>query len=200
VLGLPENTPDQQLLSKAASGDQVAFQELYQRYRDSIFRFSYRLLGSVELAEDITHDCFINVVRKPRNFDPVLGSLRTYLYGAARNLALKQLKITGREGTLDDLDAEPRVAAREQPLHHLLDEELGTKVRDAIAELPTLQREALVLFEYEGLTLNEISRIVEVDVGAVKGRIFRARQRLKSALLPYLNSGSEIVTLEKALK
>jgi DNA-directed RNA polymerase specialized sigma24 family protein len=57
-----------------------------------------------------------------------------------------------------------------------------------------------VLFEYEGLSLNEIAGIVGADVGAVKARLFRARQRVKTALLPYLNSGSEIVTLEKALK
>jgi RNA polymerase sigma-70 factor (ECF subfamily) len=197
---LPENLKDEQLLSKAASGDQEAFHELYERYRDPVFRFSYRLLGSIELAEDVTHDCFINIVRNAGNFDPALGSLKTYFYGAARNLSFKQLKITGREGTLDDLAEEPPEQRQQQPLGQLLDEELGEKVRDAIAALPALQREALVLYEYEGLALNEIARIVGADVGAVKGRIFRGRQRLKSALLPYLNSGSEIVTLEKALK
>lgn len=197
---MPENTKDEQLLSQAASGDQAAFQELYERYRDPVFRFCYRLVGSIEVAEDITHDCFINVVRKPGNFDPGLGSLRTYLYGAARNLAFKQLKVSGREETLDELRVERSLPRREQPLPQLLDRELGEKVREAIAALPALQREALVLFEYEGLSLSEIGSIVGVDVGAVKARIFRARQRLKSALLPYLNSGSEIVTLEKALK
>ena len=197
---MPENFKDEQLLSKAASGDQAAFQELYERYRDPVFRFSYRLLGSVELAEDVTHDCFINVIRKPDNFDSGLGSLRTYMYGAARNLAFKQLKISGREGALDDLEHEPPIPRRQQPLRQLLDEELGNKVREAVGELPALQREALVLFEYEGLALSEIARIVGADVGAVKARIFRARQRLKNALSPYLNSGSEIVTLEKALK
>jgi RNA polymerase sigma-70 factor (ECF subfamily) len=196
---LPENLKDEQLLSKAASGDQAAFQELYERYRDPVFRLSYRLLGSIELAEDVTHDCFINVVRKPGNFDPALGSLKTYFYGAARNLSFRQLKISGREGAIDDLNEEPP-ERRQQPLGQLLEEELGEKVRDAVAALPALQREALVLFEYEGLSLNEIAGIVGADVGAVKGRLFRGRQRLKNALLPYLNSGSEIVTLEKALK
>ena len=197
---MPENTKDQQLLSKAASGDPTAFHELYERYRDPVFRFCYRLLGSVEVAEDITHDCFINVIRKPDNFDPALGSLRTYLYGAARNLAFKQLRVSGREETLDELQADQPVPGRQQPLPQLLDRELGEKVREAVAALPPLQREALVLFEYEGLSLSEIGSIVGVDIGAVKARIFRARQRLKSDLLPYLNSGSEIVTLEKALK
>jgi len=197
---LPERLKDQELLSQASRGDQAAIEELYERYRDPVFRFCYRLLGVAELAEDVTHDCFLNVIRKPENFDPQAGSLRTYMFGAARNLAFKQLKLSGREGTLEELESEPPVAGREQPLPQLLAEELGVKVKDAVAALPALQREALVLFEYEGLPLAEIARIVGADVGAVKARIFRARQRLKNALLPYLNSGSEIVSLEKALK
>lgn len=197
---MPENIKDEQLLSKAAGGDQEAFQELYECYRDPIFRFSYRLLGSVELAEDVTHDCFINVIRKPDNYNPALGSLRTYLFGAARNLAFKQLKVSDRHETLEDFEEEPQATGSQEPLPQLLDQELVEKVRNAVAALPALQREALVLFEYEGLALSEIAQVVGVDVGAVKARIFRARQRLRSALLPYLNSGSEIVTLEKALK
>jgi len=72
-----------------------------------------------------------------------------------------------------------------------------------VASLSPLQREALVLFEYEGLSLNEIASMVETDVGAVKARLFRARERLRNALQPYwntnrLNSNREIVTLERA--
>jgi RNA polymerase sigma-70 factor (ECF subfamily) len=70
--------------------------------------------------------------------------------------------------------------------------------------LPPLQREALVLFEYEGLSLNEIAKITESDVGAIKGRLFRARERMKTMLRPYLdvnqelNHSREIVTLREA--
>ncbi len=80
-----------------------------------------------------------------------------------------------------------------------MDEELSLKVREAVFSLPPLQREALVLFEYEGLALSEIASILGTDVGAVKARLHRARERLRIALWPYLNSSREIVTLEKAL-
>jgi RNA polymerase sigma-70 factor (ECF subfamily) len=80
----------------------------------------------------------------------------------------------------------------------VLDAELVAKVREAIADLPPLQREALVLFEYEGLPMSEIAIIVGSDVGAVKGRLHRARERLRNSLSPYLNSRQEIVTLGKA--
>jgi RNA polymerase sigma-70 factor (ECF subfamily) len=70
-------------------------------------------------------------------------------------------------------------------------------VKEAVVGLPPLQREALVLFEYEGLALSEIADIVGSDVGAVKARLHRAREGLRTTLRPYLNSALEIATLEK---
>jgi len=195
---LPERDPDGRLLERAGGGDQTAFLELYERHREPIFRFAYRLLGSVELAEDITHDCFLSLIRKPENFDPARGQLRTYLFAAARNLAMKHFRTFGRESTLDELGEGPAGLAKEEPLRQLLDGELSAKVRDAVSSLPPLQREALVLFEFEGLALNEIAEIIGADVGAVKARLFRARERLRNSLRQYLNSNQEIVTLKEA--
>ena len=188
---MPENISDELLLTRAGNGDQAAFLELYERHRQPVFRFAYRLLGSVELAEDITHDCFLSLIRKSENFRPERGSLRTYLFAAARNLALKHFRGAGREASLDDIEDETDHATA-QPLAQLMSEELSTQVRDAVLALPPLQREALVLFEYEGLSLNEIAQVTDSEVGAVKGRLFRARERLKSALRPYLESNKEL--------
>jgi RNA polymerase sigma-70 factor (ECF subfamily) len=86
----------------------------------------------------------------------------------------------------------------------LLDEELATLVRDAVFSLPPLQREALILFEYEGLSLNEVAEIAGTDAGAIKARLYRAREGMRRMLRPYmnsnqeLNSGREIVTLREA--
>lgn len=193
-----ERTSDELLLKQAGKGDDESFLELYRRYRNPIFRFAYRMSGSIEVAEDVTHDCFLNLIRRPENFNPGLGSLQTYLYAAARNLSLKQFRHRTREAAMADLEVEPSGPAREEPLGQLLEEEMAAKVRAAIAALPELQREVLVLYEYEGLALNEIAGIVGAGVGAVKARLFRARQRLKADLKSYLNSGPEIVTLERA--
>ena len=201
---MPERTTDEALLKRAGEGDQAAFLELYDRHRQPIFRFAYRLLGEVDIAEDVTHDCFLSLIRKPENFRPERASLRTYLFAAARNLALKHFRNSGRETGLDDITEEPQLSPRHEPLRKLLDEELAAEVRRAVFTLPPLQREALVLFEYEGLSLNDIAEITGVDVGAVKGRLYRARERLKSLLRPYLsgnrelNTGREIVTLKEA--
>jgi RNA polymerase sigma-70 factor (ECF subfamily) len=192
------------LLQKAVDGDQAAFLELYDRYRQLIFRFAYRLLGSVELAEDVTHDCFLSLIRKPENFRPERASLKTYLYAAARNLALKHFRNQGREAGMDELTQEPQESPRRGPLRRLLDEELADRVREAVFNLPPLQREALILFEYEGLSLNEVAQIAGTDAGPIKARLYRAREGLRRSLKPYLdsnkelNSGREIVTLREA--
>ncbi len=195
---LPERTTDELLLQRAGAGDRAAFLELYERHRDPVFRFAYRLSGTVEMAEDITHDCFLSLMRKSDNFIPGRGSLRTYLFAAARNLWLKQLRKLGKELAMDELSDDKFFAVDREPLDHLLDQELSLKVKEAVASLSPLQREALVLFEYEGLSLNEIASMVDTDVGAVKARLHRARERLRNALQPYLNTNREIVTLERA--
>lgn len=195
---MPDRITDELLLERAGSGDQAAFLLLYERHRNPIFGFAYRLLGSVEAAEDITHDCFLSLIRKPQGYDPRRAALRTYLYSAARNLAMKYFRSQGRETALDDLSDYPAVSRREEPLRRLLDEELVGKVKEAVADLPPLQREALVLFEYEGLALSEIAEVVGTNVGVVKSRLHRARGRLRNTLAPYLNTNPEIVTLEQA--
>jgi RNA polymerase sigma-70 factor, ECF subfamily len=201
---LADRNTDELLLARAGAGDSAAFIQLYERHRAAIFRFCYRLAGSVELAEDITHDCFLSLIKRPGGFQSGGAALRTYLLSAARNLWLKQLRNAGREWSMDDVEDEHFVSFDRAPLARMLDDELSAKVQQAVSELPPLQREALVLFEYEGLPLSEIASISGTDVGAVKSRLHRARQRLRVLLGPYVNTNlelnptREIVTLEQA--
>ena len=177
---------DESFLKRASRGDEAAFLVLYERHRDAVFRFAYRMLDSVSAAEDVAHDCFLGLIKQPQKFDPARASLRTYLFAAARNLAHKHFRNTVREVASEELMDEPRTPVRDEPLSRLLDEELSTEVRNAIASLPPLQREALVLFEYEELTLAEIAAITSADVGTIKARLYRARQQLRKLLAPYL--------------
>jgi RNA polymerase sigma-70 factor (ECF subfamily) len=195
---LANQVTDEKLLADAANGDTSAFQILYQRYRDPIFRFAYRMLGSVEAAEDVAHDCFLSLIRQPGRFDSTKASFRTYLYAAARNQAAKQYSSLGRETALEELSEEPAVADRNAPMAQVLDDELASEVAEAIASLPPLQREALVLFEYEELSLAEIGEIVGVDANTVKARLFRAREKLRTKLERYFRTGREAATLKRA--
>ncbi|HEY0544890.1 MAG TPA: RNA polymerase sigma factor [Pyrinomonadaceae bacterium] len=189
---------DEELLTQASRGDEAAFLALYERHRDAVFRFAYRLLGSIELAEDVAHDCFLSLIEQPQRFDSTRASLRTYLYGAARNLAMKHFRRTGQDVAVDDAAEEFLTTAEKQPLHQLLDEEVSQVVARAVALLPPLQREALVLFEYEELPLAEIARVVAADVGTVKARLFRARRNLKKSLAGYFADEPAALTLEEA--
>lgn len=184
---------DEGLLKRAASGDEVAFALLYQRHRDPVFRFTYRLLQSRELAEEITHDCFLSLIKEPRRFktDDRKASLRTYLCAAARNLAFKRLRQGSSEAVIDDVSEWLRAPVSEEPLRQLLGAEISEAVRQALGALSPLQREALILFEYEGMSLSEIAEIARVDVGTVKSRLHRARERLRILLAPYFEGRAE---------
>jgi RNA polymerase sigma-70 factor, ECF subfamily len=187
---------DERLLEQAASGDETAFAVIYERHRGLVFRFAYRLSQSREVAEEITHDCFLSLIKEPQRFktDRQKASLRTYLCAAARNLVFKRLRQAGAETVIDDFSEKLPAAESQGPLRLLLDAEASEAVRKAIGELPPLQREALILFEYEEMSLAEIAEVVGADVGTVKSRLHRARERLRAALAPYFKS---VVTTEK---
>lgn len=187
---------DDQLLKQAMAGDEAAFLLLYERHRAALFRFVYRMLNSVDAAEDVTQDCFLSLLRQPERFNVARASLRTYLFAMARNLVLKHFRDSGYEITVDGLPEEPSLPSMPEPLHQLLSAEVSSQVRQAVAELPPLQREALVLFEYEELSLAEIAAIVGADVGTVKMRLHRAREQLRRLLAPYFKS-DWVVTAER---
>jgi RNA polymerase sigma-70 factor (ECF subfamily) len=186
-----DRATDEDLLQRARKGDEAAFLRLYAQHRAALFRFAYRMLGSTEAAEDAVQDCFLSLIKNAERFDSSRASLRTYLYAAVRNLSLKRIRQTSGETSLDDLTEE--LQGTEEPLRKLLDAELSDVVRRAIESLPQLQRESLILFEYEGLSLAEIALVVEADVGTVKSRLHRARVQMRKVLGAYLESSSLVV-------
>src|SRR5947209_6226985 len=111
-----------------------AFRSLYERYRDPLFRFAWRLTGSPQVSEDIVHDCFVALFRG--HFDASRASVQTYLFSAARNLTRKHHRDNGREYD----QAEVIVP---DPLQELVSAEMSEQVRRAVEALPFLQREVL---------------------------------------------------------
>lgn len=180
---------DERLLQRASRGDDAAFVEVYLRHADAVYGFAYRLLGSKELAEDIAHDCFLSLMKSPERFDARRASLKTYLLAAVRNLALKHFRKSGGNVSLEEINEEPIISGKLSPIERMIDEELSLMVQKAVMSLPPYQREALILFEYEELSLAEIAVIVEVDVNAVKQRLHRARASLREKLASHIGSG-----------
>jgi len=171
---------DADLLARAKLGDEAAFLTLYRRHRTPAFRFAYRLTASSAAADDIVQECFLALLSRAA-FDSRQGSLRTYLFGIVRHLARKRSRLMDREA--EEVDDSP---AGLDPLRDLIERERAGMVESAVAALPLLQREALILFEYEELSMEEIAAITGADVGAVKARLFRARGSLRRRLAPLL--------------
>ena len=171
---------DAGLLARARVGDEAAFLTLYRRHRTPAFRFAYRLTASTSEAEDIVQECFLALLGSD-GFDARQGSLRAYLFGIVRHLAWKRSRLMERE--TEEVDERADIV---DPLRDLLTDERAGMVERAVSALPLLQREALILFEYEELSMEEISGITGVEVGAVKARLFRARESLRRRLAPLL--------------
>jgi RNA polymerase sigma-70 factor (ECF subfamily) len=154
------------------------FRSVWHEHKDSVYAFAFRMTNSTAAADDITQDCFLELIRHPNRFDPARGTLRIFLLGVARNVALKQWRREHRSLPMDsDLPCEP--AAEAAPLDAAL------AVAAAVQSLPPFQREAVLLFEYEVLTLEETAAAVQADVGTVKSRLHRARENLRRALAPF---------------
>ena len=174
---------DARLLTRARRGEEAAFLDLYQRYRRPVFQCAWRLTASQPAAEDVTQECFLALLDGAA-YDPAHGALRTYLLGIARHRAMRRIRSDDREPT-----GEPEqdcVAGGPDPLSSLLGAERAELVARAIAGLPAAQREAVLLFEYEDLSLEDIAQVTGSDPGAVKSRLFRARESLRRRLAPYL--------------
>jgi RNA polymerase sigma-70 factor (ECF subfamily) len=157
-------------------------QQAFDDHHRAVFRFVLRLTHRVETAEDIVQECFLTYVRAPERFDAAKGIPRTYFLAIARNLALKHYRDHRAEQQLDAKTA-LRVADPRPAL------EASAAVERAVAALPILEKEALILFQYEGLTLAEIARVADTEIGTVKARLHRARERLRTSLASYRRVG-----------
>jgi RNA polymerase sigma-70 factor, ECF subfamily len=143
-------------------------------HKDAVYGFAWRMTNSPAAAEDVAQDAFLALLRHPGRFNSGRGSLRSFLFGVARNLLLKRWREEHRWEPLGD-DAFVLPAA--EPCTDVA-EVVGTAVR----ALPPLHREVLVLAEYEEMSLEEIAAAVTADVGTVKSRLHRARENLRGAL------------------
>jgi RNA polymerase sigma-70 factor, ECF subfamily len=164
------------LVRAARKGQEAAFVQLFDEHHLPLFRFAYRLTGSVADAEDIVQECFLSLLRPECTYDPKRTPVRTYLFGIVRNQSLKRLR---RSNVAVDATL-PR-----SPESECLRDEMQDAVARAVMELPETQREVLVLAHYEQMPLAEIAQVLGVELGAAKSRLQRARASLKETLAAY---------------
>ena len=156
--------------------DTAAILGYFDEHHRPLYRFAWRLTGSVADAEDIVQECFLALLRPDCRFDPSRTPLRTYLFGAVYHQALKRMRRS---------EAGAAGNAPVTPESQCFRAELESAVARAAMDLPEGQREVLLLAHYEQLPLAEIAAILGIEVGAVKSRLQRARASLKEALAAY---------------
>jgi RNA polymerase sigma-70 factor, ECF subfamily len=166
------------LIKAARAGSEAAFLKLFDDHRLPLFRFAYRMTGSVPDAEDIVQECFLELLRPECSYDPAVTPIRTYLFGVVRNQSLKRLRKTACQS---ERVALPGISPEDQVLRI----ELGELVARAVIELPEGLKEVLILAHYEQMPIAEIARVLGIESTTVKSRLQRARAQLRETLAAY---------------
>ena len=178
---------DSELLRSMLAGDEEALALLYRRRQAGIYRFVLQMSGSPAIAEDITQEVFVFLMREGHVFDPDRGSVNAFLLGVARNHVLRRLH--GEQQLISmpdefDEDVISKPAALEGPLDNLTRAETIETVRRAILSLPERYREVVVLCELEEMSYTDAAEILGCAIGTVRSRLHRARALLLEKLRP----------------
>lgn len=188
---------DDRLLRRMVAGDEEAFARLYRQRHPAIYRFALHMTGNASIAEDVTQEVFMTLIREPKRFDPARGSLGGFLFGIARNHLRKRWEQERRlvpfAGDADDLDDLLSAAASSNgnghshgPVRLVRDEftalETVGRVRKAISTLPENYREVVILCELEEMSYEEAASALGCPVGTIRSRLHRARAILLEKL------------------
>ncbi len=180
---------DGDLVRRMLAGDEEAFTTLYKRHQAGIYRFARQITGEGGLAEEVTQEVFLTLMREGRSFNPRRGLLRPWLYGIARNCIRRclererpyvALEKEEREENAAELVADPCLP--EDGLAGLGSRETVEQVRRAVLALPPNYREAVILCELHELGYAEAAQILGCPLGTVRSRLHRARELLAPRL------------------
>lgn len=187
----PREADDPELVARAQSGDEPAFEELVRRYRNDVFGLSFHYLRNREEAWDISQDVFIKAYRSLKRFRGDSG-FKTWLLRITANHCKDYFK-KRRLATvsMDALPTQDFFAGSSDPAKRLRDEELGQAIQAALDGLPAKHRLAFVLREFEDLSYNDMAEVMNCSVGTVMSRLHHARKKLqnKLTLLGYVEGG-----------
>jgi len=173
---------DSDLLKGLKAGKQHYFNQLVFKYKDKIYNTAYRYLADYQEAQDITQECFVSVHKNIRKFREE-SSLSTWIFTITVNLCKNKLKSAehrNHEKTLSII--EKALDVRGNPAAFVEKKEFETRIQAELERLPVDMKEAVILRDIEQLSYEEISKILNIDLGTVKSRLHRARLQLHDAL------------------
>ena len=187
---------DEELVARARSGDRPAFAHLVERHRVSVFNMTLRIVGNREDAEEAAQDVF---VRAYRSLDRFRGDSRfsTWLYRIAVNVSLSSARRSRRDLSTSSLSEDdedglpmqiPDTAAN--PAELFEQTEFRERVRNLVAALPPIYSVVISMYHMQSLSYDEIAEALELPIGTVKARLFRARAALRNLVYRSLEPDS----------
>ena len=186
-----QNSPfvytDEQLIKGFQAGDEGAYVELVNRYRDRLMSFVFQFVGDMEQAEDVVQDTMLKLYEK-KHYYREIAKFSTWLYTIARNLANTELRKRKRRKTtlLSQMSRDEKdydlPAVQPETGQGVQREFVEKRTQAAIQQLPEHFKTVIILRDIQELSYEDISNIVEVPIGTVKSRINRARLQLQAEL------------------
>lgn len=162
-------------------GDQVAFSELYQRYKDRMYYYFYRMLGnSGEQASDFLQELFMKLIERPESYNPDYP-FSTWFYSVANNMCKNEYRRQGvRREYADEEALQPMIEFQDDA--SISREQMVEKIFETLSQLGEEHRSAFLLRYREGFSLKEVAAILELPEGTVKSRLFYAKRALAEKL------------------
>ncbi|HVN79618.1 MAG TPA: sigma-70 family RNA polymerase sigma factor [Terriglobia bacterium] len=174
------------LLQKANQGDEEAFTLLYRRFQGPIYRYALQMSGSAELAEEVTQDVFMAVIKGETRFDPGVGTLGGYLVGIARNHLLRSKERNAKWVSIDEEEDQANyydtLISSQDALSDLTNAQAIGLLQKGILGLPEHYREVVILCDLEELSYAEAAAALGCAVGTIRSRLHRAHAMLVKRL------------------
>jgi len=175
---------EQKIIRKAANGDRAAFRQLVLEHSHAMFRLAWRLSGDENAAEDIVQEAFIKAWRKIGEFR-MDASFKSWLHRITVNTAMDYLRKHVRRKQFETAEPEWETTERAAELPDTGTQiDISRQTQVAMMDLSEAERTALLLKHYEGHSIQEVARIMEITTGACKQNIFRAVKKMRIALRP----------------
>jgi RNA polymerase sigma-70 factor (ECF subfamily) len=179
---------DAELLRLIVAGDEQGFTTLYRRHQGAVYRFALLMSGAPALAEEVTQEVFLVLIREAGRYDPERGSLIAYLYGIARNTVLRFLERERpyvpllEESQAADTVVLAQLIAADDPFGECRRNEMIRLVRQAVLTLPARYREVVVLCDFQEMSYAEAALALDCAVGTVNSRLHRGHALLLKKL------------------
>ena len=172
---------DSALMLRYQDGDTAAFEELYRRHKDALYRYFLRLGGDAAAAEDLYQEAWAKIIRARETYRPT-AKFTTFLYRVAHNCFIDHVRRNQRHSRTAAVDPDTQPSQDESPEMHTESQLARERLETALKSLPDEQRDVFLLYEEAGLSMEEIAGVTGANREATKSRLRYAVRKLRAAI------------------